>query len=107
MPSPLKSPDPGLLVFQFQLPAAESHFLTGPLAPVPVLVRVHRLVWLRPSEVCGSVQRTVVLELLGVQRRAAESRPSKVMSKAFNAAFHRWVQRLRPWPVGSRLMMAM
>ncbi|MGW1521138.1 hypothetical protein, partial [Streptomyces sp. NPDC002287] len=31
----------------------------------------------------GSVKLTVVLELLGFQRRAAESRPSKVMSKAF------------------------
>src|SRR5260370_33627570 len=28
------------------------------------------------------------------------------MSKAFKAAFHRLVQRLRPFPVGSRLMIA-
>ena len=28
------------------------------------------------------------------------------MSKAFSAAFHRFVQRLRPFPVGSRLMIA-
>src|SRR5260370_31489989 len=27
------------------------------------------------------------------------------MSKAFKAAFHRLVQRLRPFPVGSRLMI--
>jgi len=33
-------------------------------------------------------------------------RPSKVMSKALRAAFHRLVQRLRPFPVGSRLMIA-
>lgn len=45
--------------------------------------------------------------VVGVQRRAAESRPSKVISKAFSAAFHRWAQRLRPWPMGSRLMTAM
>src|SRR5205823_7699263 len=32
----------------------------------------------------------------------AESRPSKVMSKALRAAFHRLVHRLRPFPVGSR-----
>lgn len=60
-----------------------------------------------PDVLAGSVKLTVVLGLLGVQRRAAESRPSKVMSKAFRAAFQRWVRRLRPWPVGSRLMMAM
>jgi hypothetical protein len=30
-------------------------------------------------------------------------RPSKVMSKALRAAFHRLLQRLRPRPVGSRL----
>jgi hypothetical protein len=29
-----------------------------------------------------------------------------VMSKALRAAFHRLVQRLRPFPVGSRLMIA-
>ena len=28
------------------------------------------------------------------------------MSKAFRAAFHRLVHRLRPFPVGSRLMIA-
>ena len=28
------------------------------------------------------------------------------MSKAFRAVFHRLVQRLRPFPVGSRLMIA-
>ena len=28
------------------------------------------------------------------------------MSKALRAAFHRLVQRLRPFPVGSRLMIA-
>src|SRR5439155_19557077 len=36
----------------------------------------------------------------------AERRPSKVISKAFRAAFHRLVQRARPRPVGSRLMIA-
>ena len=38
--------------------------------------------------------------------RPALRRPSKVMSKAFRAAFHRLVQRWRPRPVGSRLMIA-
>ncbi|HZE30884.1 MAG TPA: hypothetical protein VE198_05525, partial [Actinoallomurus sp.] len=38
--------------------------------------------------------------------RPADRRPSKVMSKAFRAAFHRLVQRLRPLPVGSRLISA-
>src|SRR2546427_7497708 len=32
-------------------------------------------------------------------------RPSKVMSKAFKAAFQRLDQRARPLPVGSRLVM--
>ena len=41
-----------------------------------------------------------------IQRRPAVSRPSKVMSKAWSAAFQRMVQRLRPVPVGSRLMTA-
>ncbi|CAM5588087.1 DDE endonuclease OS=Kitasatospora aureofaciens OX=1894 GN=HS99_0008300 PE=4 SV=1 [Kitasatospora aureofaciens] len=40
-------------------------------------------------------------------RRPMESRPSKVISKAFSAAFQRVVQRLRPAPVGSSAMMAM
>jgi hypothetical protein len=38
--------------------------------------------------------------------RPALRRPSKVMSKALRAAFHRLVQRLRPFPVGSRLISA-
>jgi hypothetical protein len=38
--------------------------------------------------------------------RAGASRPSKVISKAFSAGFQRIVQRLRPWPVGSRLITA-
>jgi Tautomerase enzyme len=38
--------------------------------------------------------------------RPALRRPSKVMSKAFRAAFHRLVQRWWPRPVGSRLMIA-
>jgi len=42
----------------------------------------------------------------GFQRRAAESRPSKARSKALSAAFQRMAQRLRPVPVGSRLMTA-
>jgi len=37
--------------------------------------------------------------------RPAERRPSKVMSKAFRAAFQRLVQRARPRPVGSRLIV--
>jgi|SRR4051794_38071878 hypothetical protein len=56
---------------------------------------------------CGSVNRTVFLGLLGVQRRAAEARPPKVISKALRAAFLRCDQRLRPCPVGSRDIMAM
>lgn len=40
------------------------------------------------------------------QRRAVESRPSKVMSKALSASFHRWVQRARPLPLGSRAITA-
>src|SRR5208282_1643067 len=39
--------------------------------------------------------------------RPADSRPSNVMSIALRAAFHRFVHRLRPFPVGSRLMTAM
>jgi len=38
--------------------------------------------------------------------RPADSRPSKVISKAFKAAFHRLDQRCCPVPVGSRLMTA-
>ena len=36
----------------------------------------------------------------------ADRRPSKVISKAFNAAFQRLDQRFWPVPVGSRLMIA-
>ena len=39
-------------------------------------------------------------------RTPADRRPSKVMSKALRAGFHRLVQRCCPFPVGSRLMMA-
>lgn len=39
------------------------------------------------------------------QPRAAVRRPSKAMSKAFNADFHRLDQRARPLPVGSRLIV--
>ncbi|WP_353963846.1 transposase [Streptomyces sp. NBC_01242] len=39
-------------------------------------------------------------------RRPAVSRPSKVMSKAWSAAFQRMVQRLLPVPLGSRLITA-
>jgi len=42
--------------------------------------------------------------MLLVYRRAVEIRPSKVMSNAFRAAFHRLDQRARPLPVGSRLV---
>jgi hypothetical protein len=44
--------------------------------------------------------------LLCCYLRPALRRPSKVMSKALRAAFHRLVHRLRPLPVGSRLMIA-
>lgn len=40
------------------------------------------------------------------QLRAAVRRPSKAMSKALRAAFQRAIQRLRPVPVGSRLITA-
>ena len=43
------------------------------------------------------------VELCRCQWRPAETRPSKVMSKAFRAAFQRLDQRARPLPVGSRL----
>src|ERR1700704_5751307 len=33
-------------------------------------------------------------------------RPGKAMLKAFSAGFQRFVQRCRPFPVGSRLMIA-
>ncbi len=39
--------------------------------------------------------------------RAAERRPSKVMSKAFRAVFQGMVQRAWPLPAGSRDMIAM
>ncbi|WP_406414689.1 transposase [Streptomyces halstedii] len=39
--------------------------------------------------------------------RAAERRPSKVISKAFRAVFQRMVQRAWPLPVGSSDMIAM
>lgn len=38
--------------------------------------------------------------------RSADSRPSKVMSNAFSAAFHRIIQRFCPVLVGSRLITA-
>src|ERR671939_180312 len=41
-----------------------------------------------------------------VELLAAATRPSKAMSKAFNAAFQRLDQRARPLPVGSRLQIA-
>ena len=55
--------------------------------------------------VAGPVKLTVLLILFGGQLRQAGRRPSKVISKAFNAAFHRLVQRLRPRPVGSKLIV--
>jgi hypothetical protein len=45
--------------------------------------------------------------LKGTTGGQAARRPSKAISNAFNADFHRIVQRLRPAPVGSRLMIAM
>ena len=53
----------------------------------------------------GSVEFNGVTDL-GCYFLPALRRPSKVISKALRAAFHRLVQRLRPFPVGSRLMMA-
>jgi hypothetical protein len=41
-----------------------------------------------------------------LERPCALRRPSNVMSKAFRAAFQRFVHRLRPFPVGSRLLIA-
>ncbi len=38
-------------------------------------------------------------------RLVGARRPSKVMAKAFKAAFQRLIQRLRSLPVGSRLMI--
>jgi len=46
-----------------------------------------------------------VTDLFVRQFRPADRRPSKVISKAFNAAFHRLDQRLRPRPVGSKLIV--
>src|SRR5438445_7370499 len=56
-----------------------------------------------PDGVC---QVNGVTSVSVVYLRPALRRPSKVMSKAFRAAFHRLVQRWRPRPVGSRLMIA-
>jgi hypothetical protein len=53
----------------------------------------------------GSVQRTWD-SVDCFYRRPAVSRPSKVMSKALSAAFQRMVQRVRPVPLGSRLITA-
>jgi hypothetical protein len=50
----------------------------------------------------GPVNSTVEVILNGVYFRPADRRPSKAISKAFKAAFHRFVQRCRPRPVGSR-----
>ena len=55
----------------------------------------------------GCVQRTVDLWLLVGQRRAAESRSSTAISKAFWGAFQRMVRRRRPLPVGSSAISAM
>lgn len=43
---------------------------------------------------------------VGCYRWVAVRRPSKAMSKAWRAGFHRLVQRFAPFPVGSRLMTA-
>lgn len=48
-----------------------------------------------------------VTRLKGNYLRPAARRPSKAISNAFRAGFQRMVQRLRPAPVGSRLMIAM
>lgn len=59
------------------------------------------------------VRAVGVCQTSGVSRvvegywRAAESRPSKVISKAFKAVFQRIVQRAWPLPVGSSDMIAM
>lgn len=61
-----------------------------------------------PSEcpvVVWACQVNGVTDLFVRQFRPADRRPSKVISKAFNAAFHRLDQRLRPRPVGSKLIV--
>jgi hypothetical protein len=52
-------------------------------------------------------QTNGVTRVEGNYLRPAARRPSKAISNAFNAGFHRIVQRLRPAPVGSKLMIAM
>ncbi len=56
---------------------------------------------------CGVCQTNGVTRVEGNYLRPAARRPSKAISNAFNAGFHRMVQRFRPVPVGSRLMIAM
>jgi hypothetical protein len=41
------------------------------------------------------------------QAELADQIQADVGRKAFNGAFHRWVHRLRPLPVESRLISAM
>jgi hypothetical protein len=57
----------------------------------------------RQVRVC---QTNGVTHAVEVYLRPAERRPSKVISKAFNAGFQRMTQRRRPCPVGSRLITA-
>ncbi len=52
-------------------------------------------------------QTSGVTRVEGIYLRPAARRPSKAIPNAFSACFHRMVQRLRPAPVGSRLMIAM
>src|SRR3989442_15516196 len=59
----------------------------------------------RPPGGCGACQIFGVTDLGVGYLGPAERRPSKVISKAFRAAFHRLVQRARPRPVGSRLIV--
>ncbi len=69
-----------------------------------LLKRAGRKRGVRERWVC---QVNGVTSISFVYFRPALRRPSKVMSKALRAAFHRLVHRLRPRPVGSRLMIAM
>lgn len=95
--------------------------LTLLVASVDHLVKAHNFLELGPAVVPDRYDhsRTKMQERLETglyserwdsvdcfYRRPAVSRPSKVMSKAWSAAFQRMVQRLLPVPLGSRLITA-
>src|SRR5712692_9881447 len=84
----------GMLLSSIRLSPGTTKDPAGSLGPPPPDVSAAR--------VC---QLNGVTDLGGYFMPAGR-RPSKVMSKALRAAFHRLVQRLRPLPVGSRLMIA-